>query len=233
MRIAVCDDEKNYCFQTKKMIDGYYNSLEILVDTYQNGNDLLVHFRHHPYDVVFLDIEMPDADGISIAKRLRNISKDVILVFLTSHMEYVLKGYEVNALRYLTKPIQPDKLKEVLHYIAEQEKHKHFLWLKTNAEEERVAVSQILYLEAQNQNIIIHTEEKNYKVRYNMKDYEQELKMDDFFRIHRGYLISLRKVKTLRKREVVLEGDICLPVSRSREKDLKEALYQYVKKEAF
>lgn len=232
MRIAVCDDEEQYSFLIKKQIENIFKSLDILIDTYQNGNELLESFKMHPYDVVFLDIEMPAVNGISLARKLRGFSEDVVLIFLTGHVEYALEGYEVNALRYLTKPVKADKLREVLNYVAEREKRRRLLWLKTKEGEERVAVSQILYLEAQNQNIVIHTEKKKYVVRYNIGDYEQELKEDGFFRIHRGYLIALGKVKSLRKREVVLEGDICLPVSRSKEKALKEALYQYLKEEA-
>ena len=106
------------------------------------------------------------------------------------------------------------------------------MWIRTDIGEERVAVNQILYLEAQNQNVLIATETRKYIVRHNISNYEQELREDGFFRIHRGYLVALRKVKGIGKREVILEGDICLPVSRSKEKGLKEALYQFIKEEA-
>lgn len=232
MRIAICDDEEKFCIRLREQIEQIYQSLDVLVDIYQNGVDLLAHFKGYPYDLIFLDIEMPAMDGLLLAKKLREISEDVLLVFLTGHIEYALNGYEVNALRYLTKPVDGDKLKEVLHYVMEKEKKKHFLWLKTQAGEERVAVSEILYLEAQNQNINIYTVKQNYLVRYNLGDYERELKEYGFFRIHRGYLIALGKVKGIGRQEVILEGDIHLSVSRSREKKLREALYQYIKMEA-
>lgn len=232
MRIAVCDDEEQYSLQVRKQIDEIYHSLDILTDIYDNGTDLLEHFVKTPYDVVFLDIEMPTMDGITLAKRLRDRSEEVVLIFLTGHVEYALEGYEVNALRYLTKPVRPDKIKEVLDYVLRREQQKRFLWLKTSDGEERISVSEILYLEAQNQNIAIHTQKREYTVRYNIGDYEKELKADGFFRIHRGYLIALGKIKFLGKREVILEDGSSLPVSRTREKALKEALYQYVTEEA-
>lgn len=233
MRIAVCDDEPKYCQQVKMKIEHVFHRLDLLVDTFLHGKDLLKRFQSQRYDVIFLDIEMPELDGISLAKKLREESEDVILVFLTGHIEYALEGYEVNALRYLTKPVREDKLREVLRYVMEQEKRRRSLWLKTDWGEERVAVSDMIYLEAQNQNILVCTRDKKYVVRYNMGDFEDELRQDGFFRIHRGYLVSLDKIKGFHKREVLLEGDVRLPVSRTRERALREALYQYIKEEAF
>jgi two-component system response regulator LytT len=88
-------------------------------------------------------------------------------------------------------------------------------------------------MEAQNQNILICTTQQAYLVRYNLGDYEAELKEDGFFRIHRGYLVSLGHIKALGKCELTLDNGTTLPVSRSKEKELKEALFRYVQKEAF
>lgn len=232
MRIAVCDDERQYCEQMRLTIEKMYQSLDVIVDTYQTGRELLHQFATRKYDVIFLDIEMPGIDGISLAKKLREMDEELRLVFLTSHLEYALKGYEVQALRYLTKPVQEDKLKEVLSYVMEQIRSQKKIWIKTEAGEERVSVSAILYLEAQNQNILICTAEQSYVVRYNLRDYERELRESGFFRIHRGYLVSLGKITAVRKNEVTLEGGISLPLSRTRERSLKEALYQFIKREA-
>lgn len=232
MRIAVCDDERQYCEQMRLTIGKMYQSLDVIVDTYQTGRELLHQFATRKYDVIFLDIEMPGIDGISLAKKLREMDEELRLVFLTSHLEYALKGYEVQALRYLTKPVQEDKLKEVLSYVMEQIRSQKKIWIKTEAGEERVSVSAILYLEAQNQNILICTAEQSYVVRYNLRDYERELRESGFFRIHRGYLVSLGRITAVRKNEVTLEGGISLPLSRTRERSLKEALYQFIKREA-
>lgn len=233
MRIAVCDDEEKYCLQVKNEIERICHSLDVVVDLYSLGQELLKGFENCRYDIIFLDIEMPGMDGISLARNLRKKNEEVFLVFLTGHIEYALEGYEVNALRYLTKPVSEEKLREVLSYVKKRQKDRHFLWLKTEAGEERVMISDILYLEAQDQNIVIYTEKSSYRVRYNIGEYEKELKEEGFYRIHRSYLAALGKIKGFGKREVFLEGDICLPVSRAREKGLRDALYEYVKEEAF
>ncbi len=232
MRIAICDDEAQCRQQAVQAINACTKSLDILTDLFENGNTLLQSFQKNPYDLVFLDIEMPEIDGISLARKLRDLSRDVPIVFLTSHIEYALEGYEVNALRYLTKPIQAEKLQELLGYVMERMQAQRTLWLKTDMGEERVLIKEILYLEAQNQNIVIRTTDREYTVRYNLGEYEKELSQDGFFRIHRGYLVSLRHVKSLGKHEVTLSENTVLPVSRTKEKSLKEAIFQYIREEA-
>ncbi len=236
MRIAVCDDEEKFRNQAREMVDKLAGSLDVIVDAYSDGRKLLEAFDKNPYDVLFLDIEMPAMDGITLAKKLRERSDSIYIVFLTGHVEYALEGYEVNALRYLTKPVQEEKLREVLRFVMDNSKSKRQLMIREDGEELLLNVADIIYFEAQNQYIMIYTTEGNHLVRYNIGDFEEQLKNDGFFRIHRGYLISLAKVKKLVKSEVIMEaaeGDIILPVSRSNVKSLKETLYAYVENTAF
>lgn len=232
MRIAVCDDESIHRQYALNAIDSISKSLDVLVDVFDNGNELLKRFKASPYDLIILDIEMPEIDGISLAKKLREISEDVYIVFLTSHIEFALEGYEVNALRYLTKPINHQKLKEILDYISLKQSKDDVLWIKTDDGEEKIRISDILYLEAQNQNILINTNEKAYITRYNLADFENELKDKGFVRVHRGYLVALGKISKLGKGCVYLETGINLPVSRSKEKELKSALMSFADREA-
>ena len=233
MRIAVCDDEATFRFQISDMIDRIYGSMDVIIDQFSDGRMLLERFDANPYDVLFLDIEMPAMDGITLAKKLRERSENVFLVFLTSHVEYALEGYEVNALRYLTKPIREDKLREVLSYVMKKNSGKRQLMVKSDGEEFRINIADIVYLEAQNQYVMIHALSGDHLVRANLGDFEDQLKKDGFFRIHRGYLISLLKVKKLAKGFVTMEGGALLPVSRSNLKALKESLYSAVEQESF
>lgn len=233
MRIAVCDDQAEFRSQILVAIRQCAGSIDILLDPYKDGRSFLQAFQKRPYDLVFLDIEMPEIDGITLARMLRSLHKDVPIVFLTSHIEYALEGYEVNALRYLTKPVDLKKLKEVLSYMVKQMQEQRTLWVKTELCEKRILIRDILYMESQNQNVLICAGKESHCVRYNLSDYEKELMEDDFFRIHRGYLVSLRHVKSIGKSEVTMDNGTVLPVSRSKEKPLKEALFRCIRKEAF
>ena len=233
MRIAICDDLAQCRIRTENAIRECLKGTDYGLTVYKDGNEFFQDFKQKPYDLVFLDIEMPEIDGITLAHQLRKISPDVPIIFLTSHLEYAIEGYEVRALRYLTKPIDPKKLQEVLSYVLRQQQEQRALWVKTDYAEQKLLIKDIIYMEAQNQNILICTGTDSYSVRYNISDYETELKDDGFFRIHRGYLVSLQHIKSVGKSEVVLSCGTALPVSRSKEKALKEALFEYIRKEAF
>ena len=203
------------------------------IDTFSGGSSLYEAFLKNPFDLVFLDIEMPGIDGITLAKRLRAVSENVQIVFLTSHIEYALEGYEVNALRYLVKPVDMNKLSEVLKYIQDKKNNSRQIMIKQEGEDIVIDISDIIYMESMDKNVRIVTSKSEYITRYNISDYEEELKNSGFLRIHRGYLISLSKVKKIVKNDVVMDGDISLPVSRSNIKTLKDALYAYVEGTAF
>lgn len=233
MRIAVCDDEELFRIEFKSVLDKVLINAEYDIDTFSGGSSLYEAFIKEPFDLVFLDIEMPGIDGITLAKRLRALSENVHIVFLTSHIEYALEGYEVNALRYLVKPVDINKLGEVLKYIQDKKNNSRQIMVKQEGEDIVIDLSDVIYIESMDKNVRIVTSKKEYITRYNISDYEEELKNNGFFRIHRSYLISLSKVKKIVKNDVVMDGDSSLPVSRSNVKALKEALYSYVEGNAF
>lgn len=233
MRIAVCDDEELFRIEFKSVLYKVLINAEYDIDTFSGGSSLYEAFLKNPFDLVFLDIEMPGIDGITLAKRLRAVSENVQIVFLTSHIEYALEGYEVNALRYLVKPVDMNKLSEVLKYIQDKKNNSRQIMIKQEGEDIVIDISDIIYMESMDKNVRIVTSKSEYITRYNISDYEEELKNSGFLRIHRGYLISLSKVKKIVKNDVVMDGDISLPVSRSNIKTLKDALYAYVEGTAF
>lgn len=233
VRIAICDDEERYRIELKTILNKLLINADLNIDTFDDGNILADAFAASPYDLVFLDIEMPAVDGITLAKKIRAKSENVFIVFLTSHIEYALEGYEVNALRYLTKPVDIEKLKEVIRYVQEKQGSSRQIIIKEDGEEILIDINDVIYMESMNQNVRIVTAKGEHVIRYNIGDFEEQLKNDGFFRIHRGYLISLSKVKKLSGNDVILDGGETLPVSRSNVKPLKEALYTYVEGTAF
>ena len=218
MRIAVCDDEELFRIEFKNVLDKALVNAEYDIDTFSGGSSLYEAFLKEPFDLVFLDIEMPGIDGITLAKRLRAISENVHIVFLTSHIEYALEGYEVNALRYLVKPVDMNKLGEVLKYVQDKKNNSRQIMIREDGEDIVIDISDIIYMESMDKNVRIVTSKREYVTRYNISDYEEELKNSGFFRIHRGYLISLNKVKRIVKNDVVMDNETYLPVSRNNYK---------------
>ena len=230
MRVAICDDEKIQLSLTKASVENAYNSLDLVVDMYTSGAELLNAVDVVNYDLIILDIEMRGLSGIDTAKKLRQIEDKTAIVFLTSHMEYALEGYEVNALRYLTKPVNQEKLSEIFIYLLEQKKKNKRILLRNSEDVEMVCIADIFYMEAQDQMVHVVTGKGEYRNRYNLADYETELSDYGFFRIHRGYLINLGRALRLTGRAVVMENNVTLPISRTKVGALKDALLHYVKK---
>lgn len=232
MKVAICDDEIIELNNTKKQLEEAYKSLDLLVHTFNDGNKLLEAIEKTNYDLVILDIEMPTIDGLAVAKKLRELGEKTAIVFLTSHVEYALKGYEVNALRYLTKPVKVEQLSEIITYLIEQSSEGKKLMLKDEEDMVFVSVKDVLYLEAQNQDIRIATADKEYFRRYNIKDYEIELGGYFFVRCHRSYIVNMAHVARISKKEIYLDNGEVLPLSRTKEKEVKEALVTYIKRSA-
>ena len=232
MKIAICDDEKIFINQVADIIDKFYNSLDIISYEFSNGAELLRSFEQIGFDIVFLDIEMPELDGISIAEKLRELSETVYIVFLTGHIEYALDGYKVNALRYLTKPVSAVDISCVIDYVIKKMNNEKYLWVKSSDGEYRIKHSDIIYIESQNQNVIIYTVSGNYQTRKKLNDLENQLRSDGFFRIHRSYIVSLLKVIGINGRNVKVLGGTFIPISRSKETEFRAALTAFVDREA-
>ena len=233
MRIAICDDERKFIKDFQEIMDRSYQSLDMRTDEYTSGVELLKSFQTSRYDIVFLDIEMPGMDGISLARKLRAMSEEVYIIFLTGHIEYALKGYEVNALRFLTKPVTEDNVREIIEYVLKKQTSGKFLWISNWEGEQRVKYSDIIYLEAQNQNIVIVTAEKSYEIRANFNDYEKKLAPDGFYRVHRSYIVALSKVMMVSGKEITVAGGFKIPIARAREAGFKSAFMSYIGREAF
>lgn len=232
MRIAICDDEQLALIRTKETLETAYKSIDLIVDIYSDGNKLIEVSKTYKYDLIFLDVEMPLIDGIETAKKLRKNGDETALVFLTSHVEYALKGYEVNALRYLLKPAKVEQIREIINHLIESQKKIKQLLVKSKEDTVMINVNHIVYMEAQNQDIIIVTKDEKYCNRYNLKDYEEELKEYNFIRCHRSYLVNISHIMRISGKEIIMDNSDNIPLSRTKEKKIKEALCEYVKREA-
>lgn len=233
MRIAICDDEKKTAEGLKDMIESICVSLDVVSDVFTEGGELLRSFGQKSYDIVFLDIEMPSMDGLTAARKLRELSAEVFIVFLTSHVEYAIKGYEVNALRYLTKPPEKGQVREIIDHVQKKRSGEKALWIKTSDGEYKIKLSDIVYIEALNQKMIIHTASEGYEVWGKLSDYEEKLCGEGFFRIHRSFLVSLSKVSGITGKYIKVTGGAELPVGRTKENAFRAALVAHADKEAF
>ena len=234
MKIAICDDDISVLSSITAFINKTYHDIDILVDRYSSGESLLnsLEKEKHGCDLLLLDIEMNGIDGLQVAKKIHMILPEVYIVFITSHEEFALTGYEVAAFRFLTKPIQAQKLAEAITTVKQE-----LLNLKTIQIEFRdisaiLKVKDIFYIEAQDKYVKIVRREQIFYDRNGIDYYTDFLQFDDYYRIHRSYLINMRHVTFISRCDVQMMNGEKIPISRLRKKQFDEAFQAYVKRTA-
>ncbi len=231
MKIAVCDDERVFSEGLKNLIDDYYRSSEHTVHIFDSAAEMLRQIEQNPdmFAAVFLDIEMPEIDGIQAAGRIRKCSEDVSIIFLTSHTELAMEGYEVNALRFLAKPVNQVKLYEVLA-LLDKSVNRQCIVINDGGVNVMVKHSDVCYIKAENVYLRVVTENKNYLLRKKLADIESELDSGRFVRIHRSYIVGLEHVCSFDGKAVIMTDGTQLPLSRSCEKQFKDAVMNYLRR---
>lgn len=234
MKIAICDDDWHMQQTLRLLIDEIYQDLDMLVDGFTSGEALLaaVQKQSQPYQLILLDIEMRGIDGIETAKRLRKLLPDCYIIFITSHDEFALTGYEVAAFRYLVKPVQPEKLTEAISAVRAELSDHITLHVEDGPVEALLRVKDIYYIEAQDKRVRVALKDTAFSDRRGIDEIERALAGEDFFRVHRSYLINFRYVARLDKNEILLVSGEQIPLSRLRKKAFKNAFQTYVSRTA-
>lgn len=234
MKIAICDDDWHMQQTLRLFIDQTYQDLDMLVDGFTSGEALLaaVQKQSQPYQLILLDIEMRGIDGIETAKRLRKLLPDCYIIFITSHDEFALTGYEVAAFRYLVKPVQPEKLTEAISAVRAELSDHITLHVEDGPVEALLRVKNIYYIEAQDKRVRVVLKDTAFGDRRGIDEIERALAGEDFFRVHRSYLINFRYVARLDKNEILLVSGEQIPLSRLRKKAFKNAFQTYVSRTA-
>lgn len=166
------------------------------------------------YDILLLDIEMGAMDGVQLAKKLRQTNQAVQIVFITGFPDFMAEGYEVSALHYLMKPVSKEKLFEVLDKAARNlDKQEKRLLITFDRQTEFVPLSKITYIEAQKQYVVVHTEDREYRMKASLTETEKELD-EYFFRCQRSFNVNLRHVLRINGDTVELKNGTLVPISR-------------------
>jgi len=233
MRLAIVDDESAYRRHIVEMIDSVYGKSEVSCYLYSDGSELIRSFENgFKLDAVFLDIEMKDLDGMTAAKKIREYSKDIPVIFLTSHTELAMDGYEVDAFRFLGKPLNEVKLRETLTDLEKKIKVDEKIVLHKDGEEIIYPVSNLIYVEASNNSVRFCFRGDNVGLRMKFADAIRLVDdaSSDFIKIHRSYYINLAHVKKLSATDVILDNNEVLPVARSASADTKKRLLEFIRR---
>ena len=225
-KIAICDDSDVDREYVTNMVKRWAESLGYLVqlDTFSTAEGILFHYEEEKdYDILLLDIEMGDMDGVTMAKHLRKENDTVQIIFITGYSDYISEGYEVAALHYLMKPVKEEKLCSVLERATERlSKNERVLNLKSGGEIIRVPIYQIRYAEVYGNYVTIHAA-SDVMVKMTLNELENQLD-ERFYRVGRSAVVNLTKVSRVTKTEIRLNEGTTMHLPRGAYDGINRAI---------
>ncbi len=227
IHLGICDDEIMEREYLKTLVQswGKKQGIFLSVSTFESGESFLFNYEDNKkIDIILLDIQMKEIDGVSLAKKIRETNSQVQIVFITGLSDFMAEGYEVSALHYLIKPVKEEKLFEVLDKAVERlgtaEKS---IVLKVDRENMRVVLKDIRFIESADHYIYVNTIDNAYKVKMSLSQIEDMLD-ETFIRCQRSFVVGLRHIKKTTKSVVVLNDDREIPISRGMYKSINEEI---------
>ena len=224
-RIAICDDrqeDREYVRQlTARWAQQRGNQVEMT--EFCSAEQFLFSCPQPDFDLLLLDIEMGEMDGVSLAKQVRRTNELMQIVFITGYSDYITEGYEVAALHYLMKPVKEEKLFVVLDRAVERlHKNTKVLTLETSEEMVRVPLYQVSALEVQRNYVTVHARQ-DYTVKKSLSELMEQLD-ERFFRVGRSAVVNLNDISRVTRSDIYLTDGRSIPLPRGAYDKLNRAI---------
>lgn len=226
--IAICDDEQVFHDEIYKLIQDYYikNKLSVNIRHFYNGRQLLN--SNINFDLIFMDFQMDDIDGLETSRILRKSNKDVKIIFTTSFPEIVLDSFEVDTFRFLIKPVLREKLFKALdEYRATLDTTK-FLMVNTNDGMWKIKYADIIYLEAKSRHTITRTTDSIYEFNKNLSEAKKLLPQEIFIQCHRSYITNVYHVNSYTTSVIIFDNGEKAQLGKKYKSGFKNAFMDYI-----
>jgi DNA-binding LytR/AlgR family response regulator len=225
MKIAICEDDQMYSNYLIDLINQWSESTKVSVDisAYYDAEAYLMVMEEAIFDVLILDIEMKNMTGMELAKLVRRIDEDIIIIFITSHSSYSLEGYEVTPLHFLTKPVSQEQIFHLFDktHSVYSLKDLEGIVVSSDSGHTRVLTDKILYISTMSHYTEIKTLDETYNAKMSQKELNSMLP-SYFLPCHRAYIVNMMKVTAVFSDKVVLVDGTNIPVSRRQAKSIQE-----------
>ena len=231
LNIAICDDEQIQIDNLNKMVSEWAMSEGVAVNmrSFHSAESFMFEYSENKsFDILLLDIEMSGMNGIELAKLIRKDNSTIQIVFITGYYEYFSDGYDVSALHYLIKPTDKRKLFPVLNRAMENLMYRQRSILLTSTDGDvKMSLADIVYIEAENVYINVYTTYEKIRIRMSLSKFSEKLD-DTFFKVHRSYIVSLKYIKRVTRKDVIMINSDMVPLSRGMYNNVHEALVKYL-----
>lgn len=236
MRVAICDDDILELENIKKVLLEFINSkqseYEITLDTFSSGHNLFDFINHvSSFDLLVLDILMPEMTGIEVASKIREKNSDCKIIFLTSSPEFAVNSYKVNAFYYLLKPFQKQELLSLLDkaLISIQEEQSKSVVIKGKTGLMRIPLHTIEYIESVKHALNFHLRGGEAASCYaKMEEFREYLLADRrFVRCHQSFIVNMSMIAQITSKYFVMQDKTLIPISRTLYPQVKQSYISY------
>lgn len=230
-RVGVVEDNEEAGNLLCGFIEDYgkLRNCSFSVSRYADALDFLEQFRGN-FDLIFMDIELPHLDGMEAVRRIREKDKRVIVIFVTNMAQYAVKGYEVDALDFIVKPVvfsaftmKLDRAVEKFKTMQDKE-----IWINERNNKRRLRTSDIIYVEVAHHSVVYHTVDGDYKTYDQLGNVCNALADAPFALCNRCYLVNLNYVTAIDEFSVTVSGGGSLQISRNKKKSFLKSLNDYL-----
>ena len=239
INIALCDDDSVFLNSMAKMVEAEFSkyTVEFSLEKYVSGKVLLNHHRYDPYNIIFLDIDMPQLNGFEVAEEFRKQSNQCYIIFVTSHSDLVYDSMDFQPFNFIPKDnyeLFANKLQVVVKQLVSHVKQNRKIVLEDNQLGRiGVCLKDVLYIESNKHYVIYHINnmKNTVQVRANIGDLEKSYEKFDFVRVHKKYLVNLKHIFNLNMNNdvVIFKQGFELSMSRSMKAAANEKLVKYLR----
>ena len=230
MRIAIVEDEEEFRTALKNYIDRYASESgeTIRVSMFTEGLTFLEEY-HGGYDLILMDILMPHMSGMETARKLRLVDETVVIVFITSMVQYAIQGYEVNAAAYLVKPAAYGQFSDTMDRIRRTVLRTETATVIVSQKENSVVlpVRKIAYIEVYNHSLVFHTQDSSYEMRGSLTEYETDPRFEGFVKVSKSHMVNVAFIAAIDEDTLTVAGDV-LPLTRRRKKECMEKIAKVI-----
>lgn len=230
IRIAVVEDEDVSAAQLQEFLVRYEREfgVQIKSERFRDGDEIADNYKGN-FDIILMDIQMRFMDGMTAAEKIRKLDRKVVIMFITNRIDYAIRGYAVDAVDYVLKPVSYFAFQEKLTRAIEraEKSEGRMVLIPLTSGYVRVKTDDIYYVESEGHVLVYHTKGDDYRTRGKMGEIEEELTRYGFFRCNKGYLVNLMHIEGV-DGNFCLVGNARLLVSRARKNDFMAALAEYI-----
>lgn len=229
LKIAIVEDEQSYLNQLKEYLDRFQKETDeiISISEFHDGDEITSKYTAR-FDIILMDIQMKFVDGMTAAKEIRKMDSEVTIIFISNLAQYAIRGYEVDALDYIIKPVTYFAFSQKLSKaISRMQKRKNrFITVTVKGGVQRIDTTDIYYVESFGHNLIFHTKQQDYISGVTMKSAEELLANMNFSRGNKCYLINLEHVEGIQDNCAIINGEK-LMLSRNKKTSFMQELTKY------